>query len=69
MDTAERLRQEIGEPLGVLSVWAWHEDDGSVRLIVRITPGYPVELDRIPTTFEDHPVSIQESETPRAVAA
>lgn len=57
-DTAERLRQEIGEPLGVLSVSGWCEDGYFLRLFVRITPGYSVARDRIPTTFEDHPVSV-----------
>jgi hypothetical protein len=60
---AESLRANIAAaPRAAVTVWAWHEDNGAVRLIVRVNPRHPIDLTRIPRTFAGYPVSVERRE-------
>lgn len=56
---AESLRANIAAPKAAVTVWAWHDDDGSVRLIVRVNPRYEIDITHIPRSFAGYPVSVE----------
>lgn len=64
-EAAERLREIIGGPPSALSIWPWHEG-GTVRLIVRVAPGYNVDRGRIPDHFAGYKVTVERRTRPIA---
>ncbi len=56
---ADLLREGIPAPAGAVSVWPWHEKDGSVALIVVIDPNKWVDTSKIPSSFQGFEVRVE----------
>ena len=57
-EVAKKLQARLGAPAGVLTVWAWHGDEG-VHLIVRVDPQFPIEQLEIPSRFLEYEVEVE----------
>lgn len=61
---ADRLRARIKAPLGAVTVWPWHEDDGRITMLVVIDAGTWVDTRQIPHEFQGFKVKVEKREKP-----
>lgn len=65
---ARQLLKLIHAPSGAVSVWPWHENDGSVVIRVDLYPNADLDESQIPHTFEGFRVEVQRKSRPVAMS-
>ncbi len=66
---ARKLLDSLHAPLGAVTIWPWHEDDGHVTMIVVVNAHFSIDETQIPKYFEGFSVRVEHQFPPVVRAA
>jgi hypothetical protein len=61
---ARQLLDSLRAPAGAVTVWPWHEDDGTVTMLVVINPKAFVDERDIPKLYQGFAVRVEHRDAP-----